>query len=79
MLGLILSINAPQAKAATIRVMKKRARVMQRKAIRKLLFGLLLIAVLSVETLAMTQVYRRVSNALIQQPITVDPAMCFQM
>ena len=62
----------------TIGGMKKRAMVMRRAALRKTLFVLLVVAVLAVESLTMTQVYRGFSTAPVRQQMTIDPGLVFQ-
>jgi hypothetical protein len=56
----------------------KRTLALRRRAIRKALLGSLLIAVLAVETLTMTQVYRGLSSAPVRRETSIDPALCFR-
>jgi hypothetical protein len=66
------------ARLTRIGTMKKRALVLRRAAMRKILFVLVLTAVLAFESLAMTQVYRGVSLAPVPRQMTIDPAVVFQ-
>ncbi len=58
--------------------MKKRAMVLRRRMIRKAVFGLVVMVLLSIETLAMTQVFRPSAKATYQPTVTIDLGTVFQ-
>jgi hypothetical protein len=62
----------------TVGRMNKRAMVMKRLAVRKAVFVTLVAAVLAVESLAMTQVYRTFSKVPVRPQMTIDPGVVFQ-
>ncbi len=58
--------------------MKKRARAIRRRIIRKVGFGLLLAAIVSLEALGMGQIMKSNSRAPVQSQMTIDPKVCFK-
>jgi hypothetical protein len=55
--------------------MKKRATIMRRLSIAKTLFVLLVLAVLAVESLTMTELYRGFSKLAVPPQMTIDPGL----